>query len=71
MSKMIIPASLTRRGFAVIEERTLAKAFPGTRQHVSQQDFVQFQEGKRLYFNMGGDTITLNTVVYGTSRAGV
>lgn len=71
MSRFIVPATLVRRGFSVIQEKTLAKAFPGTRQHVAQQDFTQFQEGKRLQWNMGGDNLTINTPTFGISRVGV
>ena len=71
MSNFIIPATLVRRGYQVIEDRTLKRAFPGTGRNVTGRDFYQYQQNKVISWSYGFTDITLNTIVFGSSRTGV
>ena len=70
MVNFIIPATMVRRGYQVIQDRTMRQAFPGMGKNITRRDFSQYQEGKILSWNMGYTQVTETTAVYGSGRAG-
>ena len=70
MQKYVLPATLLRRGYNTVKERTMKAVYPATGTAATRRDVIQYQEGKILSWSAGYTVTYSYTPIYGYSQVG-